>query len=181
MSLKGSHKNKLQFILNNNNKFNINFTKENIQSDYRIPQTNGNISANQTSLLNYENMQNKNEDKYKRKSPQDDINKNININEVINQAEKDRKEKIQSSIIEDNHEISNSCINDCITWTLKANINKGKNTIKSFISNYIFEGKNIFFPKLDFGILNALNNPLCLEKCFPTNKIKIDGKKKIKT
>lgn len=179
MSLKGSHKNKLQFILNNNNKFNINFTKENIQNDYRIPQTNGNISANQTSLLNYENMQNKNEDKYKRQSPQDDINKNININEVINQAEKDRKEKIQSSIIEDNHEISNSCINDCITWTLKANINKGKNTIKSFISNYIFEGKNIFFPKLDFGILNALNNPLCLEKCFPTNKIKIDGKKKI--
>ena len=28
-------------------------------------------------------------------------------------------------------------------------------------------------------MLNALNNPLCLEKCFPKNKIKIDGKKKI--
>ena len=182
MSLKGNHKSKLQFILNNINKFNINFTKENMQSDYKMPQTSGNISDNQPSLLSYESEQNKNEEKKEEikenKSPQDDINKNININEVINQAEKDRKEKKQSSIL-DNHQIVNSCINDCITWTLKANVNKGKNSNRVFISSYIFEGKNIFFPKLDFGVLNALNNPLCLEKCFPKNKIKIDGKKKI--
>lgn len=182
MSLKGNHKNKLQFILNNINKFNINFSKEKIQSDYRIPQVSGNSSSNQTFPLIYESEKNKNdvkkEEKKESKSPQDDINKNININEVINKAEKDRKEKKQSSILV-NHEIVNSCINDCITWTLKANINKGKNSNKSFISNYTFEGKNIFFPKLDFGVLNALNNPLCLEKCFPKNKIKIDGNKKI--
>ena len=182
MSLKANHKNKLQFILNNINKFNINFTKEKSQSDYRVTQASGNNYSNQTFPLIHENEQNKNEekkeDKKGSKPPQDDINKNININEVINQVEKDRKEKKQSSIL-DNHKIVNSCINDCVTWTLKAKINKGKNNNKSFISNYIFEGKNIFFPKLDFGVLNALNNPLCLEKCFPKNKIKIDGKKKI--
>ena len=41
MSLKGNHKNKLQFILNNINKFNINFSKEKMQN------ANGNNSSNQ--------------------------------------------------------------------------------------------------------------------------------------
>ena len=152
MSLKGNHKNKLQFILNNINKFNINFSKEKMQN------ANGNNSSNQPFPLIHETEPNKidenKEEKNESKSPQDDINKNININEVINQAEKDRKEKNQSSILV-NHGIVNSCINDCVKWTLKANINKGKNSSKSFISNYTFEGKNIFFPKLDFGVLNA--------------------------
>ena len=104
----------------------------------------------------------------------ENININMNINEEINQ-----NEKVKSS----NHDIINSCVNNCINWTLKAHINKKNNTNnnnqKEFKSNYIFKGKNIFFTKLDFSVLNAFNNSLCFDRCFPKNKIHFDNKKKI--
>ena len=107
-----------------------------------------------------------------------DINLNMNINKEIDQN--DKANKIQSS----SHEITNSCINECIIWTLKAQINMGKSktdTIqKEFKYNYTFQGQNIFFPKLEFSILNAFNNALCFEKCFMnSNKMNFDNKKKI--
>ena len=95
----------------------------------------------------------------------------MNINEEINQ-----NEKVKSS----NHDVINSCVNNYINWTLKAHINKKNNTNnnqKEFKSNYIFKRKNIFFTKLDFSVLNAFNNSLSFDRCFPKNKIHFDNKK----
>ena len=103
----------------------------------------------------------------------ENININMNINEEINQNDK----------ISKNHEISSTCINECIVWTLKAQINSGKsnnNNQKDSKYNYLFEGQSIFFPKLEFSVLNAFNNSLCFEKCFDnSNKTYFDNKKKI--
>ena len=76
-----------------------------------------------------------------------------------------------------NHEIVPECINNCINWTLRAHIYK-KNNQKDFKYNYTFQGKNIFFPKLEYSILNAMNNSSCFEKCFPNNN-NFENKKKI--
>ena len=76
-----------------------------------------------------------------------------------------------------NHEIIPECINNCINWTLRAHINK-KNNQKDYKFNYTFQGKNIFFPKLEYSILNAMNNSSCFEKCFPKNN-NFEIKKKI--
>ena len=102
----------------------------------------------------------------------EEINKNMNINEEISQ-----NDKIKFL----NHEICSSCINNCITWELKAhiNINKKNNNQNEFKTNYEFKGNNIFFQKLDFSILNSFNNSLCFERCFPNNKSHFDNKKKI--
>ena len=100
----------------------------------------------------------------------EDININMNINEEMNQ-----NDKIKSS----NHEIVSSCINNCAIWTLKANVNNKKTNKKDFKSNYLFKGKNMFFPKLEFSVLNAFNNNLCFEKCFPKHKNNFENKKKI--
>ena len=76
-----------------------------------------------------------------------------------------------------NHEIVPECINNCINWTLRAHIYK-KNNQKDFKYNYTFQGKNIFFPKLEYSILNAMNNSSCFEKCFPNNN-NFENKKKV--
>ena len=101
-----------------------------------------------------------------------DINMNMNINEELNQNDKMKYL---------NHDICSSCINNCITWTLKAHINKSKknNNQNEFKTNYEFKGNNIFFQKLDFSILNAFNNSLCFDRCFPNNKSDFNNKKKI--
>ena len=99
----------------------------------------------------------------------EDININMNINEERNQ---------NSRIRFQNHNIINSCINNCIVWTLKAHINKKKPNQKEFKSNYLFKGNNLFFPKLDFSILNAFNNSLCFYRCFPKNKALFENAKK---
>ena len=75
-----------------------------------------------------------------------------------------------------NHEIIHECINNCINWTLRAHINKKNN--QNFKFNYTFQGKNVFFPKLEYSILNAMNNSSCFEKCFPKNN-NFENKKKI--
>ena len=59
---------------------------------------------------------------------QEDININMNINEGMNQ-----NDKIKSS----NHEIVSSCINNCVIWTLKANMNNKKRNKKDFKTNYL--------------------------------------------
>ena len=75
-----------------------------------------------------------------------------------------------------NHEIVPECINNCINWTLRAHINKKNN--QNFKYSFTFQGKNIFFPKLEYSILNAMNNSSCFEKCFPKNN-NFENKKKI--
>jgi hypothetical protein len=118
---------------------------------------------------NHEIKNGKKEDMKDLYSPED-ININMNINEEMNQ-----NDKIKSS----NHEIVSSCINNCVIWTLKANVNNKKTNKKDFKSNYLFKGKNMFFPKLEFSVLNAFNNNLCFEKCFPKHKNNFENKKKI--
>ena len=76
-----------------------------------------------------------------------------------------------------NHEVIPDCINNCFNWTLRAHINK-KNNQKDFKFNYTFQGKNIFFPNLEYSILNAMNNSSCFEKCFPKNN-NFENKKKV--
>ena len=120
-------------------------------------------------INNHEINNGKKEDMKDLYSPED-ININMNINEEMNQ-----NDKIKTS----NHEIVSSCINNCIIWTLKANVNNKKTNKKDFKSNYLFKGKNIFFPKLEFSVLNAFNNNLCFEKCFPKHKNNFENKKKI--
>ena len=40
------------------------------------------------------------------------------------------------------------------------------------------EEKIFFFPKLEFSVLNAFNNCLCFDKCFPKHKNNFENKKK---
>ena len=94
-------------------------------------------------------------------------NFNMNTNEII--IENNKTKNI-------NHEIVPECINNCFNWTLRAHINK-KNQ-KDFKFNYNFQGKSIFFPKLEYGILNAMNNSSCFEKCFSKNN-NFENKKKV--
>ena len=98
---------------------------------------------------------------------------NIIVNKNINEENNLNKEKLL------NHKVIPLCINNCISWTLKAYINNQNYNKKEIKSNYIFKGKNIFFPNLEFSILNAFNNNLCFDKCFPKNKSIFENKKKI--
>ena len=93
-------------------------------------------------------------------------NINLNENEVVIENNKSKTA---------NHEIIPECINNCINWTLRAHLIK-KNNTKDL--NYNFQGKNIFFPKLGYSLLNAMNNSSCFEKCFPVNS-NFENKKKI--
>ena len=160
------------------NNHNIDENEDNPSPDKRM----NTILKNETNILNSSNnSKNKNSFHFNKQKKENNkeinkkytlgnININININEEINQ-----NEKIKLS----NHKINNSCINNCINWTLKAHINKKNYNQKEFKSNYIFMGKNIFFPKLDFSVLNAFNNSLCFDRCFPKSKTHFDNKKKI--
>ena len=152
-----------EFSLNNQKDLNhpSNNTDNNFNSSNQIQNCNEN-SNSETKIRN-------NQDMKELYSPED-ITKNISINEKNNQSD-----KIKSL----NHEIISSCINDCITWTLKAYVNNKKTNKKDFKSNYVFRGKNIFFPILEFSVLNAFNNSLCFDKCFPKHKNNFENKKKI--
>ena len=178
-----------KMILNSVNKFNglsksdskeyahkINQNKDKIDNPKDLNNSSNNAdnflnSGNQAKNLidNHEIKNGKKEDVKDLYSPED-ININMNINEEMNQ-----NDKIKSS----NHEIVSSCINNCVIWTLKANVNNKKTNKKDFKSNYLFKGKNMFFPKLEFSVLNAFNNNLCFEKCFPKHKNNFENKKKI--
>ena len=111
------------------------------------------------------------------------INKNnieeINENKIINKNNFNLTNEItieNNKVKNPNHEIIPECINNCINWSLRAHINKKNN--QNFKFNYTFQGKNIFFPKLEYSILNAMNNSSCFEKCFPKN-YNFEKKKKI--
>ena len=178
-----------KMILNSVNKFNglsksdskeyahkINQNKDKIDNPKDLNNSSNNAdnflnSGNKAKNLidNHEIKNGKKEDMKDLYSPED-ININMNINEEMNQ-----NDKIKSS----NHEIVSSCINNCVIWTLKANVNNKKTNKKDFKSNYLFKGKNMFFPKLEFSVLNAFNNNLCFEKCFPKHKNNFENKKKI--
>ena len=178
-----------KMILNSVNKFNglsksdskeyahkINQNKDKIDNPKDLNNSSNNAdnflnSGNKAKNLidNHEIKNGKKEDIKDLYSPED-ININMNINEEMNQ-----NDKIKSS----NHEIVSSCINNCAIWTLKANVNNKKTNKKDFKSNYLFKGKNMFFPKLEFSVLNAFNNNLCFEKCFPKHKNNFENKKKI--
>ena len=173
------------------NKIEINSINEyNKSSKINLKEYNQIIDKNEDSLLSYKDSNKTSKDRNdilnSIKVHQNDFNnnkikKNIDENEKINI---DSFDNINMNInlnekISLNHEIISSCINNCINWTLRAHINKNNNNKKDFKSNYIFKGKNIFFSKLDFSILNAFNNNLCFDRCFPKNKTHFENKKKI--
>ena len=172
-----------KLVLNYINKFNEipKFSENDQKKDKNIDIFTLNKASNITPKIskNILNSSDKtvSEEKIKKKediyTPEDiNININMNINEEISQNDK---------IKYFNHEICSSCINNCINWTLKAHINKNKinNNQKEFKTNYEFKGTNLFFHKLDFSILNAFNNSLCFDRCFPNNKSHFDNKKNI--
>ena len=175
-----------KIILNTINKLNErpknevkeHFQNKNSKEDSLLFNNNTNKCENNkiinSNLLNENNKSIFNSNELNKKENTDeiseDINSNININKEINY-----NDKVKYS----NHMINNSCVNNCFLWKLKAHINKKNNNQKEFKSNYIFKGNNIFFPKLDFSVLNAFNNSLCFERCFPKNKSIFDNKKRI--
>ena len=181
MSYNENKRKKIQtkIILNSVNKFNVHSKSDSKENTYIAKQDEislNNPSNNANNNLNSSYHENNNEAKIRNHSDikvsysPEDINKNMNINEEINQSDK----KIAL-----NHEIVSSCVNDCVTWMLKAFVNNKKTNKKDFKSNYVFKGKNIFFPKLEFSVLNAFNNNLCFDKCFPKHKNNFENKKKI--
>ena len=153
----------IEFSFKESNKTNYKYNNKNEDT------TNKDSSSSQNYIDNSKKLKEIKNDLY---TPED-ININMNINEEIHLNDKINK----------NHEISPTCINECIVWTLKAQINSGKsnnNNQKDSKNNYTFEGQSIFFPKLEFSVLNAFNNSLCFEKCFDnSNKTYFDNKKKI--
>ena len=158
---------------NQNDKIIINQLKENEEIDNNITK-NLNIEKelekddfNQSLLANIENKEKMNINDNNYDSNKKKSNMSINKNEIT----------IESNKIKTlNHSIVPECINNCINWTLRAHINKKINQ-KDFKSYYTFKGKNLFFPKLDYSILNAMNNSSCFEKCFPKNN-SFENKKK---
>ena len=180
---------KTKLIFNSVNKFNCHSMIESEDNIYNLNQKEdtpynqkGLNNASNSKINNLNSKNYNNNDKYNYDSDSEkkqgikdiyfpeDINSNINIDEEIYQSDKNKSP---------NHEIISSCINNCIIWTLKANINNKKANKKDFKSNYVFKGKNIFFPILEFSVLNAFNNSLCFDKCFPMHKNYFDNKKKI--
>ena len=57
----------------------------------------------------------------------------------------------------DKHKQIPSCLNNCISWKLKAEI-KNEKSKNEIIKEYEFNGKSLFFKKLEASILNILQN-----------------------
>ena len=51
-----------------------------------------------------------------------------------------------------------SCLNNCINWKLRAKMNNDKKNENIDIKEYEFNGKSLFFKKLNASILNILQN-----------------------
>ena len=172
------------YLLENNNKqtesneqvipneLNQNIIKE-IKEENKIEELSSEKNKNEEKINSGEakNEEKKEETNINKKNESNIINitnNNLNLNEII--IENDKSKNI-------NHEIVPECINNCINWTLRAHINK-KNNQKDYKNNFNFQGKNLFFPKLEYSILNAMNNSSCFEKCFPKN-YNFENKKKV--
>ena len=169
------------YLLENNKKQTDNNEKEIIDelNNDIIKEENKNEEINSEKVQKEENFnkiesqneENKEELIVNEKKSDLNINKtniNINLGEITIENNKTKSA---------NHEIIPECINNCINWTLRAHINK-KNNPKEFKYNHNFQGKNLFFPKLEYSILNAMNNSSCFEKCFPKN-YNFENKKKV--
>ena len=155
-----------------NDELNKNIIKE-IKEENTIEELSSEKNKNEENNFNEseaKSVENKEETNINEKNENNVINKtntNINLNEII--IENNKSKNI-------NHEIVPECINNCINWTLKACVIK-KNIPKDFKNNFNFPGKNLFFSKLEYSILNAMNNSSCFEKCFPKN-YNFENKKK---
>ena len=155
-----------------NDELNQNNIKE-IKEENTIEELSSEKNKNEKNVNENEekSAENKEETNTNDKNENNSFNKtntNLNLSEIIIENNKSKNF---------NHEIIPECINNCINWTLKAHINK-KNNPKDFKNNFNFQGKNLFFPKLEYSILNAMNNSSCFEKCFPKN-YNFENKKKV--
>ena len=90
--------------------------------------------------------------------------KNKNIKNF--EENKEIKDKKGDSEKKETHNLNENCINECINWTLKAEIKEKKSENKKKCK---FEGKSVFFNELDFSILNTLNKSTNIGKCFKKN------------
>lgn len=132
------------------------------------------ITQNSSIQITNEDQNEQNVDKNKQIDNEvNDLNTNNSPNNYKNIFIEEKKIKISK------HKIFPICINNCIIWTLKAHLNFGKENKTEMRSNYLFKGKSLYFIDLDYGLLNALNNNLSFEKCFPKDKNNFDSKKKI--
>ena len=64
---------------------------------------------------------------------------------------------IQNIELNNKHKQIPLCLNNCVTWNLKAEI-KNENVKNEIIKKYEFKGKSLFFKKLEASILNILQN-----------------------
>ena len=103
---------------------------------------------NENTKKNIDEKENENLDKQ-----ENDLSPKENPESNINKTEKEEK-----------HKISPSCLNECIKWTLKAEIKGKRQFPNDFKSKYTFPGSSVFFKKLDFSILNTLHNSLSMTK-----------------
>ena len=151
------------YLLENNKKQTDNNEKEIIDelNNDIIKEENKNEEINSEKVQKEENFnkiesqneENKEELIVNEKKNEQNINKNninLNLSEITIENNKTKSA---------NHETIPECINNCINWTLKAHINK-KNNPKEFKYNHNFQGKNLFFPKLEYNHAVLITIPL---------------------
>ena len=115
------------------------------------------IEKNNIENKEEENLRNKdfkeNSENFIKKNSENELKSKISKESQKSQSEKEEK-----------HKSGPLCLNNCIKWTLNAEI-KGKRPFpKDFKSKYTFSGTSVFFKKIDFSILNTLHNSLSNSK-----------------
>ena len=104
------------------------------------------------------------------------IQKNQKIENLIENKKskkiKEIKEKKVDSEKKDEHVLNENCINQCINWTLKAEIKEKKSESQKQCR---IEGNSLYFNELDFSILNTLNKSTNIGKCFKKNSSSTDN------
>ena len=165
---------KNNFNEDNGNKLNNEGIEENISENKKNDENNSTKEINPEKNENNKIIEDKNEkiDKEKNIEKKEKENlKNKDIKENIENNVKDNNENELKSKIskesqksksekEEKHKPCPLCLNNCIKWTLNAEIKGRRPFPKDFKSKYTFIGTSVFFKKIDFSILNTLHNSL---------------------
>ena len=135
------------------------------------------IDEKEESISNKEELKNKEITKIPTKeeeNTQDSKIKNENTvenNKIFNEQKILDKNELNDCKEDKKHKLSPSCLNKCVKWIIKLDI-KSKNQTQlpaNFKSQYTFEGKSIFFHKLEQSIINGLYNPQIISSSFYKN------------
>ena len=137
--------------------------------DYKIPIKN----KEEENKIRFENMineENKNQLFNQVNEIKNNINnkndffeseKNVGINNIIFEKNTVKKAKEELEI---NHKICPSCLNNCVQWTINAEVtvktpNQNQPSSNSNKYQISFSGKSTFFKKLDQSLINCFHNP----------------------